>query len=205
MSLAEAYVAADAASRGERATIEFRYDVEEEAIPDGADGAHWVRPGRDALRGSFNLVLAWTQGDTVLGKLRIPVRVRTYGQVVVAARSVARHTVLAAQDVATEERETTSARSVVDDPVDVIGMRTRRSIAAGEILCTSHLGLPPTVKRGDRVELIVTSGGLTVKAVVEAREDGWPGDRIRVRHIGARSEVKGLVMEDGTLRMESGG
>jgi flagella basal body P-ring formation protein FlgA len=84
---------------------------------------------------------------------------------------------------------------------DPVGLRLRVGLPSGAVLTRSMVERPPMVRRGDRVRLVYRSQGLLVTALAEAREEGSPGDVIRVRVLGARKECRARLREDGSLEV----
>jgi flagella basal body P-ring formation protein FlgA len=64
---------------------------------------------------------------------------------------------------------------------DVVGARARRDIMAGEVLTIALVAVPPAVRSGDEVRVIVTMGAVQVSGVGLASGSGQVGDMVRVR------------------------
>ena len=86
----------------------------------------------------------------------------------------------------------------VENPV---GLRLHTGLASDRILVRANLETPPLVHRGDRVRLFYESEALEVATLAEAREEGRPGDVIRLRALGSRKECRGLVRADGAVEV----
>ena len=66
---------------------------------------------------------------------------------------------------------------------------TRRSLAAGERVAARDLLDPPLVRRGQPFRVLYLAGGLRLEGQAIARRDGWVGDRLSLRLIGAKKEL----------------
>jgi flagella basal body P-ring formation protein FlgA len=62
---------------------------------------------------------------------------------------------------------------------------------------------PPTIKRGDPVQLMASNGGFTVSTDAVAQEDGRSGGRIRVKTDPRGPVIIGEVIDNGRVRVSS--
>ncbi len=118
----------------------------------------------------------------------------------VLARSLPRHTRLAAADLRFVERPLASVPTgILFDADQIIGMELNRSLDEGSTIRTSHLRQPKVVKRGDLVTVTSGSGGLTVKSQGKALADATPGERVSVVNSVTGVKVEGIAGTDGTV------
>jgi len=82
---------------------------------------------------------------------------------------------------------------------DIVGMRTTRALSAGQVFVRGHLREPQLVMRGQMVPLRFREGALRIRGVGKARQDGRPGERIRVLNVQSRREVVGVVTPEGEV------
>ena len=145
-------------------------------------------------------VEAWVDG-ALTRSVNVPVRVSQRVEVLVAARPVARHVLLGAEDVRTERREMVSGQDPLRDLGAIIGRRAIRGISPGEPMLAGMVELPPLVRRGEIVLVIAEGQGLRATALGEAREEGKAGDVVRVRNLSSGREVYGQVEAERTIRV----
>jgi flagella basal body P-ring formation protein FlgA len=81
----------------------------------------------------------------------------------------------------------------------IVGMRTTRALSAGHVFLESHLRRPQLVMRGQMVRLHFREGALRIQGVGKARQDGRPGETIRVLNVQSRREIVGTVTESGEV------
>lgn len=120
----------------------------------------------------------------------------------VAARPLSRGESLAPGDVEWKE-------SAIDgqllEPLpsldEVLGARTRRAVAEGEILSATVVTRPPAVRAGDEVAIIVRSGAIEVRGVARAVSSGAIGDVIRVTTPGSREIRRARITAPATVEM----
>ena len=149
-----------------------------------ADGAK--ARGRTTVSVSCSGPVAW--------KLHVPVRTVRYGPVLVAAESMARGSVIAADQLIVEERELDRlAHGHLSDPAAAAGLQLKRPLSAGQVLTPGMVESLPMVERGQRVTLAARRGGFEVRMRGLALTDGAAGQRIRVRNLSSSRDVEGVV------------
>ncbi|QJW85535.1 flagellar basal body P-ring formation protein FlgA [Ramlibacter terrae] len=80
-------------------------------------------------------------------------------------------------------------------------MRTRRPVAAGEVLRTGMVEPAPAVLRGEWASLRAGAGAVRTEARVQVLQDGKVGDSVRVRASAAASSFLAKVTGDGQLEV----
>ena len=87
------------------------------------------------------------------------------------------------------------------DPALVVGRRTTRMLAMGDVVLSDAVELPPLIQKGDVVTMMVESPGLLVTAKGIAQEKGKAGDLVRVKNVASGREVVGKVESEKTVRV----
>ena len=72
--------------------------------------------------------------------------------------------------------------NAVADATSVQGMRARKALRAGDVLCADDIEPKPHVSRGERVLVHSSAGLVTVVVNGIAEQDGNIGDRLQVRN-----------------------
>jgi flagella basal body P-ring formation protein FlgA len=151
---------------------------------------------------AFELTLRTGSG---VEQLAVDARVTLPPPVVVAARSLARGTVIAPGDVRLQRPAATGGSPVqqsigyrratsgkADDAFhsleDVLGMEAARSISAGSALEPKMVRRPVLVERGELVTVVARSGGIRVRTTARAKEDASLGDLVAVESLESRKE-----------------
>ena len=149
----------------------------------------------------FSLILL-ADGQKVQ-EARFNARLEIYADVVVAKNYLPRHQIVEEKDVQVINKNITmQPPDVVTDLKDVLGKRTTLSINNQETLRRSMVEVPPLVKKGDRVILLVERDHFRITAQGEVREDGREGDRIRVVNTSSKKEVYGRVLDAQTVEVD---
>jgi flagella basal body P-ring formation protein FlgA len=118
------------------------------------------------------------------GRKRVGVAVATVmvsGPHARAARAIARDEAISEADIDIVNDEWPSVPlQRMPAEADIVGLKARRNIAAGEALTGSVLDVPPLVKSGDVVTVTATVGAVQVTGAATASSSGHRGDVIRV-------------------------
>ena len=124
----------------------------------------------------------------------------------------ARHLV-AARDLARDEELTADVLEWVDGPLkgqlleslatqaQVLGARARRAIVRGEALTPAIVKMPPAVRAGDPVTLVIRVGIMEVRGTGRAVSSGSVGDVIRVLRPAHRDPLRGRITEPAVVEI----
>lgn len=151
------------------------------------------------------------QGNTSVGveckdekpwKLYVRVAIKIMREVAVAARPLVRGDRLQKSDVEFVKKDVSRLRgSYLDDVSALEGYEVRQSVPVGAPLYTRMFRAPKLVRRGEKVTMLASIGGLEVRISGEALSDGARGDMIRVRNVSSRRVVQGEVVSKGLVRV----
>lgn len=127
-------------------------------------------------------------------KVYIPVDVVVTDAVLVARRTLPRGHVIAADDLAVEQRDVSRLISgYLSDPRRIIGQQLKTQLIAGRILTPKMLKADLAIRRGQSVTLAVNNAGLNIRMSGKALMDGVMGQRIRVENTNSGRMVEGIV------------
>jgi len=120
---------------------------------------------------------------------------------------------VAARDLARDEELTADVVAWVDGPLDgqllasvptaaqVVGARARRAIARGEVISPAIVKVPPVVRAGDPVTLVIRLGVMEVRGTGRAVSSGSVGDVIRVLRPSHREPLRGRITEPAVVEI----
>jgi flagella basal body P-ring formation protein FlgA len=147
-------------------------------------------------------LILWAEGKK-LREVRAQARLEVFAEVAVARNSLRRHQIVEEKDVHLLNRNITlQAGDVVTDLGEVVGKRVTLSVNAQEVLRKSMLEVPPLVKKGDRVTLVVDNAHFKITCVGEVKEEGRAGDRVKVTNMSSKREVYGRVLDSHTVLVD---
>jgi flagella basal body P-ring formation protein FlgA len=129
-------------------------------------------------------------------------RLEVVGTAPRARRAFARDEEIAAGDVETSTAEIKNVMlRRMPGLTDIVGARARRDIVAGELLTPAVVALPPAVRSGDEVRVVVTMGPVHVSGVGRASGSGQVGDRVRVTIPSSRKSLSARIIAPGAVEI----
>lgn len=132
----------------------------------------------------------------------VPVTIETELSVLVTTRALPRGATITPQDVETQRRRVAGfAAGYLTTPGQLAGRHLRNAVAPGTALGVDLLSPDILIKRGQRVTLVATAGGLEVRAQGEAVSDAAPDGRVRVLNLNSRRIVEGQVETRDSVRI----
>jgi flagellar basal body P-ring formation protein FlgA len=119
-----------------------------------------------------------------------------------STRAIARAEAIAASDIDIVNDEWPSVPlQRMPAEADIVGLKARRNIAAGEALTDAVLDVPPLVKSGDVVRIIATVGAVQVTGSAVASSSGHRGDVIRVTPKPNGRPVRARITGESTVEV----
>jgi flagella basal body P-ring formation protein FlgA len=189
----------------ERKTVKVReiQGIDQIMIPPGDLSWEVKAPDRFSQGGYIPVsLILWAQGQKVR-EVRAQARLEVFAEVVVARNSLRRHQIVEEKDVHLVNRNITQQPGdVVTDLGEVLGKRVNLSVNTQEALRKSMVEVPPLVKKGDRVILVVENTHFKITCMGEVKEEGRAGDRIKVTNISSKREVYGRVLDSSTVLVD---
>jgi flagella basal body P-ring formation protein FlgA len=173
----------------------FRVDVADIAKVLSAKSPLECSGGSYPWTGKQRLVISFA-GDKGTVRVSVYADVTASQPVVVAIQSVERGHVLTAADVEVQQWDNVPmkrGRSPVETIEPLIGMEATRSIQAGDAVVLDDVRSPLLVKRGEEISVYARGGGIQVRTVARAREDGARGELIGVESLEAKEPFDAVV------------
>lgn len=132
----------------------------------------------------------------------VPARVKTFVEVAVIDRPVARGEAVDAADLRLEVRDVGGLRTGYYTRIeDATGMIARRSLSRGAPLSANMLARPTLVRRGERVTLVAGNAAIQVRTEGRALRDGTRGQLIAVRNVRSNRVIEGVVVSPGIVEV----
>ena len=153
--------------------------------------------GNTPWTGKQRFVVTFT---TANGLGRVPLHVDVVGMqgAVVAIRQIERDQIVTAADIEIQEFENVPVSTVKRAPLtsveSLLGMQAARAIPAGEIVMSDDLRPQLLVKRGEQISVYARGGGIQVRTLARAKQDGARGDLITVESLGAKKPFQAVVV-----------
>lgn len=126
-----------------------------------------------------------------------------YQNVVVADRYLKRHQEIQAEDLRVMPINIQQLPpDAVTNPQEILGKRMLVNLNSREPLRASLLDVPPLVKKGDVVNVILERNSLKLSCLGEIKEAGRKGDRVKLVNLGSKKELFGRVVDAGTVHLD---
>jgi flagellar basal body P-ring formation protein FlgA len=153
------------------------------------------------LQSLVSLKVEVLAGRDAVGSWFQPIQVRHWCEVPVAAAALRRGQPLVDAETVLERRDILASRGILKAlPSAAQDYELAENLALGQALSDRSLRLKTVVFRGRRVDARIQAGTLEITTKVEALEDGYPGQSIRVRNPLSKREFRGVVQgEDSVL------
>ncbi len=185
---------------GELKLLRFAAEPETLSLPPEAE-ARVIFRGLPKL-GANTALIKFFAGERLLATVRAVGYLEAEIPVVVLKRPLPRHAILRAKDLALEKRPASRLpKDVLTEIRAAIGKRLRLSLRAGQILREYALEDPPVIKRGSLVRIVARGESFTVSAIGEARQEGRPGEIIRVRNLSSKREIFARVVSSEVVEV----
>lgn len=155
-----------------------------------------------SLRGLCRMAVEFRHGGRLLKRLDIPMRIKIYGEVIVAAKALRDGEEIDNGMLKTVKRDITQYREG-DLPTygELAGSVVKQSVPKGGIITREMLKKQTIIKRGDMVTLVVQSGAVTIRTKGFALDDASSGDRVKIKRDG--SILTGIAAIDGSVILRS--
>jgi flagella basal body P-ring formation protein FlgA len=122
--------------------------------------------------------------------------------VVVARRSMERNETISEDDVSLVKRDLAKVPpGAILDVRDAVGQKLKLSVGPGTILKKSMVDMPPLVKSGDVVTLVVETDTLKITALGKVEQTGAEGDTVQVINLTSKKRVYGEVIDKRTVQV----
>lgn len=132
----------------------------------------------------------------------VPVRVETELQALVLRQAMPRNAPVTAADIEVRtQRVPGLSATYINNVEQLAGRHLKRAAPAGTALTVELLAADVLVRRGQRVTLLASVGGIEVRAQGEAVQDAGPNGRVRVLNLNSRRIVEGQVESSDTVRV----
>ncbi len=117
-------------------------------------------------------------------------------ETVVLERTIRANGIITMNDVRMIEE---TIPGMISDPLQVAGLEARRILYAGRPIRALDVGPPAIIERNQLVDLIFTSGPLTIATEGRSLGRGSIGERVKVLNLSSRKTVSGKVQKDGRI------
>lgn len=197
--LRDAVVRYAAAQAGEDAEITVLAPVSAEKF--GEDGVT-ARCSGESFRGQCSAALEFLLNGRVIRRASVPLYVKIYRSVPVAAAQLMTGIALTDDNVFFRKQDA-SAYSDADfpSPEELRGATLRRPAGKGAVITRTMLLAAGGVRKGESVSLRVVAGAVVLTAPGTALNDASPGEPVRVSRAGSTAVFSGTLADDSAVEI----
>lgn len=175
----------------------------EPILPKGKITYKVVPPSNTDYVGLTPLSVHFYVNGKIHKKLMVSVKIEVMSDIVVTKKPLGRYQIITEADISLNRMNLAKLPSnVIRKVEDVLGKRTRRTIDSNTPLRPDLIELPPLVKRGDIVKIIVESEGLKVTALGKAKEKGRLGEMIKVTNVDSSKAIYARVLDASSVKVD---
>ncbi len=172
-------------------------------VPDGGADLVLQAQALDNNRsGDIPFRIRVMRGEVEVARALVTLRVIRHREMTVAVRAIRRGERIGAGDLRTERVLVARTRTKSCTQSELIGREARFDLAEGTPLTDAVVSLPPAVRAGQEIVLLVTSERFQLIAKGQALNDGRMGETIGVRRGSDGRTVRGTIVADGQVRLE---
>jgi flagellar basal body P-ring formation protein FlgA len=188
---------------GRRIEVKDVRTAERVVLPSGVFSHDVLLPEQAGRGGQISSTLSFSVNGREVKRIRVSARVDLYADVVVARSYLKKHQEIREGDVVRVVRNVAQLPPDVATEIDeVLGKRMTLSVNGQEVLRKGMVEIPPVVKKGDRVIMVVENTLFKITSWGELKEDGRRGERVRLVNLSSRKEVMGRVVSAGAVQVE---
>ncbi len=202
-NFARTYIQEHLLPDAERISVELSAKSMKIVVPDGKVSFRVPVPkGKVRLSKSTSIPIQIIVNGNVYKTFFLPLKVKAFKKVVVAAQDIQRQKHISKADVSIQERDIILivANVIIDESL-AIGKRAKRKISSGEILTDRIIEIPPVINRGDFVTILAQTPHLKITTLGEAREDGYMNGIIRVQNITSKKIISARVIGEKLVQV----
>lgn len=124
------------------------------------------------------------------GEVKMSGDLQLYGDAACLGRQMLRHSLIEPADVKIVRRNISMLNAdLIRVPEQAVGKRLKSALRAGAILYEHLLEEPPVVEKGDYVTIQVQTENFLITVPGQAKEEGAPGDLVRVKNLMSRKDI----------------
>lgn len=176
---------------------EFKVNVQSTPFPYGKD---WqIDYSATVAKGGF--LLPMTDGENRPTKW-ISGNIRMMKLTPVATRMIQQGERLKTTDIQMQMTDVTFAKDSGVDPGQLEGQLAARLIAIGSPIWSSDLKREPAATRGQILKALLGDEDFEITTNVQAEENGFVGDVIKIKFLETKKVLSGVVIEKGVVKLQ---
>lgn len=160
-----------------------------------------VIPSDPGIIGSSRFSIIFTVDGKVRRNMSLTGRFEAMAPVAVASTDLAKGSLITSRHITLETRDITRFRKPCLDPAELEGRITLRTIKAGSVIDLSLVQVPPLIKKGEVVKIVLNQPGISLSTLGVARSDGGKDELIKVENISSNKILQCRVAAAGLVEV----
>jgi len=157
----------------------------------------------DDYIGNVPLAIVFKVNEQLEKRLPVVARVEVVDNVVVSRNLISRGQIIQTSDLELCALELSKINGQpLTDIDDILGKRASHHIYPQKVILEGDIEIPPVVKRGDTVKIVVFLSNLIATARGVVRESGRIGDKIKVVNIDSKKTLHATIIDRDTVRID---
>lgn len=157
-------------------------------------------------KGKVELNLSIKKDTKNLRNIAVTLNLRQEEPVLVAKAKIERGSILTSENTSVEIHETTLINDLVlTAPEKLVGNMAKVTLIPGRIVTPNMVALPPLVKKGQGVKIVLTNGAVSISSEAICRQDGVSGQIITAKSLANNRLMRVRVTDNGFLEPVPGG
>lgn len=158
---------------------------------------------KKGLIGKVHLMMFLNVNGVFRKRLAVVADVEKVANVVVADIPILRGQIIQASHLKLRSVELSQVNGEpVMDLDSIIGKRASKQIYPETVILDGDVEIPPVLKRGDTVKIVVNFSNLTATAYGVVRENGIIGEKIKVVNIDSKKTLYATVVDRHTVKID---
>ncbi len=171
-------------------------------LPEGAIDYEVIAPQQWEGWGNASMAVLARQNDRMVRNIPVRVDVEARTDMVVTLRQIEHGTIIAASDLALQNREISNNSSRSSRRIeDIAGKKARTIMKANQPVRTDQVEKVPLIKSGQMVTIIAENEVMKVSVAGKARSSGAEGDIITVQNQNSFKEIPARVLNATTVQV----
>jgi len=158
----------------------------------------------EILKGITTIKLGFYKNEELLNDVIILIKIDIYKNIPTATRDINSGETLKRWDIKLMRQLVSEFdKNEVLELYKLIGNKLKYSIRKDSAFSSDYFEIEKIIEKGDKVNLVVPSGAIQVRANGIALNDAGIGEKIKVKRSNAKRILQGKVSEDGKIIIEN--
>jgi flagella basal body P-ring formation protein FlgA len=153
-------------------------------------------------RGKIELVVSASSDSKRFFKVPVYFNVRVFEFVAITKRNIGRKQQIPRENLFIARRDTTRMRGMAFSSIDDLKGMTTIAPVQGNTIITDHMvEIPPTIRQGSLVKLIIKRSGFEIVTKGLAQQAGYKGEVIKIKNVNSKKMLYGTIVNSDSVNV----